>query len=516
MQTVSHTWKAEQKKKLIEAESFVEISMTVSDPDAQADASTSDNGHTDYSNVGQIADVTIKDPVRYSTLEKNIWWLDGSLNILPATGPYGNNGYVGNKLSDENGSFSSSAYPTITITFSKVYDTDIPGITITWGEAYDEWATEYRVSIYNGDTRISEETVQNDSLKSIYYRDISGYNKIVIEVLKWFLPYRRARIKELLIGIQKTFTKSDLMSYTHDMTVDPLSATLPKSEIKFEIANLNGEYNPDNPVGSAKYLLERQMITTRYGYRFGNEVEWISAGTFFMSEWDTPQNGITVTFTARDALEYMSDTYTGSSTGTLKSIAEAALVQANLPKLSDKTNRWVVDSSLANITAAAGADLSGNSIMEVLQYVANAGCCVFYQDRNGILHIEPLPDGTTDYEITQFNSYANSEISLTKQLKDVDINNGQYVLSVGTVGETQTISNPLISNTQAPVVAQWAANYLTHRRTLSGDFRADPRLDPLDRVTNQNQFAETVVLVTEIKYQYNGAFKGSYEGRSVQ
>lgn len=512
MQTVSQAWKDEQERKIITAESLVEISLNVGDPDAQADAVTSDNGHVDYSNVGQISDSVEKNPVKYATLESNIWLLDGSFAILPNNAPYGNNGYIGNELSGDDGSYT--IIPTITVSFSEVFENVIPGISITWAESYNEWADTFRVKAYNGDEIVAQKTIEgNDSLSSFVELDIENYDKITIEVLKWSLPHRRARIKELILGIVQTFTRAEIMNFSHKMTVDPLSASLPKSEIVFEVKNLNGEYNPDNPQGSAKYLLERQIITARYGYKLPDGIEWINAGTFFMSEWETPQNGITATFTARDSLEYMGDTYSGPSSGTLIEIAIAALEQAGLPTLSDGSNRWVLSETLSSISAQPGADLSGNNIMEVLQYVANAGCCIFYQDRNGVLHIEPLSDGTTDYEINRFNSYSNSEMSLTKQLKAIDVNNGQYVLTVGTVGETQPISNPLISDAQAPVVAQWAADYLQNRKTLSGSFRSDPRLDPLDRVTNQNQFSESVVLVTEIKYTYNGAFKGDYEGR---
>ena len=162
MQTVSQAWKDEQEKKIITSESLVEISLNVGDPEAQADASTSDNGHTNYSNVEQIADETVKEPIKYATLETNLWALDGSLKILPDSAPYGNNGYIGDLLSGADGTFTG-AIPTITISFSKVYATTIPGITITWGEAYNEWATEYRVMAYNGTEKVKEETIQNSA-----------------------------------------------------------------------------------------------------------------------------------------------------------------------------------------------------------------------------------------------------------------------------------------------------------------------------------------------------------------
>ena len=106
------------------------------------------------------------------------------------------------------------------------------------------------------------------------------------------------------------------------------------------------------------------------------------------------------------------------------------------------------------------------------------------------------------------------DVSLKKQLKEVNVNNGQYILSVGQVGDTQPVKNPFISDTQAPVVAKWVADYLVNRKELSGEFRSDPRLDALDRVVVANQFAESVVLITEIKFAFNGAFRGKYAGRA--
>lgn len=512
MQIVSSNWKVEQQKRIITAESLLEISLFVGDPAAQASAVTSDNGHEVYSNTAQLADETEKTPVRYATLEKNLWILNETFSTLPDTPPYGNNGFIGNELSVADGTFAKT--PTIIITFSNVFDALIPGVTVTWGEAYGEWATSFRVTAYNGEDIVAQKTVVgNTDMKSVIAVDIQGYNKIVVEVLKWQRPYRRARIQSILIGVERIYTKADIMEFSHTMFVDPLSAELPKTEIKFQLKNLNGDYNPDNPVGAEKYLMQRQAVEARYGYRLNSEEEWIACGLFFMSEWETPQNGFAASFAARDLLEYMSDKYTGPGSGTLLSIATAALTQAGLPQKADGTNRWTLWSGLSDITAPSGADLSGYTIAETLQLAANAACCVFYQDRAGVLHIEPLVDTTSGYRIDRSVSYGNAEIALTKQLKAVNVNDGMAVANNDTVGEIQNVTNPLISVERADAVAQWAANYLKNRRVYTGNWRADPRLDVLDRAVVENLFASNSVLITEIEYNYNGAWRGSYEGR---
>jgi len=512
MQTVSQTWIDAQQQTLV-PESYVEVSLTIGDPDAQADASAASNGDLYIANTAGIVTETEQSPETYLTGELNIMGLNGTAELVPDSGPYLNQGYIGAELSDENAEFSSTV-PTITITFSQVFSAVIPGISILWSEAYNEWATDFTVTAYNGDTQVAQQAVTgNTSVQSVVALDIQNYNKITIEIQGWCLPFHRARIEQLTLGVVQTYDKSALMSYQHTMFVDPLSGDLPNAEITFEVTNLTGQYNPNNPQGVEKYMMERQELSVRYGYKLNGAIEWIPAGAFFLSEWSCPQNGITASFKARDAQEYMTDLYSGTSTGTLMAIATAAFQQAGLPTLSDGSNRWQIDSSLSSITAAGGADLSSYTIKEVLQLCANAACCVLYQDRSGVFHISPLGAGSTTYPINQFNSYQNSELSLSKQLKAVDVNNGQYTLSVGDVGDTQQITNPLISESQAPVVAQWAADFLSNRQTLNGSFRADPRLDALDRIINTNDFATTTVLVTQITYTYNGAFRGSYEGR---
>ena len=512
MQEVSQAWKDVQKRNYV-PESFVEITLNVGDPDSQADGTPSSNGEVPFSEASRLVDGTDRTPLPYATLEPKLWKLDGTMLLNPDAGPYPNQGFISDYLCSGVGTFNVTI-PTITISFSRVFTELIPGITITWATAYDEYATRFRITAYANGIETYRGEFENDSMMSVANADIDYYDQIVIEVLEWCEGRRRARIESILVGIKKTYTKKELMSYTHEMLVDPLSFSLPKSKITFKVQNLFGEYNPENPSGAERYLMDRQMITARYGYKIDGSTEWIKAGTFYMSEWETPQNGITATFTARDALEYMSDKYTGPNTGSLMDIATAALEQACLPTMSDGSTRWVLDASLADISVPDGVNLNGNTIQEVLQLTANAACSVFYQDREGMVRIEPLRSSQTDYTVNRFNSYKNSEISLTKQLKSVDINNGQYVLPVGSVGETQSIDNPLISSDRAPVVAQWIADYLVNRKILSGDFRADPRADVLDRVTNQNSFSESVVLVTELNFSFNGAFRGNYEGRA--
>lgn len=424
------------------------------------------------------------------------------------------NGYISAVLCGPDGRFEDP--PQLILTFPAPYEGVLPGVTITWSPTYGEWAVEYRVLAYQGERILFSQTETNSGLTSVLAGDISGYDRLVVEVLAWSQPQHRARAEGLFLGVEKVYGKSQIMDFSASMSVNPLSAELPKSEVRFSILNLDGEYNPDNPQGMSKYLMERQEITVRYGYKLEGAVEWIPGGTYYLSEWDNPQNGITASFTARDGLEFLTEPYGGPQSGTLYDIASAAFRQADLAPLPDGSPRWLVDESLRSIPAPdLKEELSKESLAVVLQYAANAACCVFYQDRTGRIRIEPLNAQLEDYSIDRFVSYANAELTLTKPLRSVDVNNGQFVFTAGRKGEVQSLSNPLLTEEQAPAAARWTADYLQNRRVLSGSYRADPRLDPLDLVRLENQFAQSIVLITNVEYTYNGAFRGSYTSRGM-
>ena len=535
MQTVSERWKQAHKQTLLN-ESFVEVSLNIADPDALASVSSLDNGAAYISTTPQVVSEVDKNAVPYCTLEQNLWLLDGSRKAIPES-DFGSNGYVGDELSDDVCVFSGKM-PIVTLDFPRVFENLIPGITITWSPTYEEFADSFVVTAYNGSTVIaSKEVVGNCSTKSLVMLDIVGYDRIDIMITKWCLPYHRARVEEIFVGINRVYSKSELFGYSHSQSVDPLSTALPKTEIQFSLDNADGEYDPYNEQGMAKYLMSRQEVKARYGLKLDDgSVEWIPGGTFYLSDWYAKQNGLTADFTARDLLELMSDVYKEAQmvhVRTLYDMAERVLTAANLPLNDDGTVKWVIDESLRQITTVA--PLPEDTLANCLQLIANAGGCVMYQDRSGNLHIEPLvANVSADYTISTFNSYSKAEITLSKPVKQVAVKVYHYsvaednplvieksettdvTVSIGTVGETIVIDNPLITDDERAVaIGTWVGTHLSHRMSLSPAWRSDVRLDALDVVKHQNQHREDALLVTDVKFTYNGAFRGSGEGKVI-
>ena len=313
---------------------------------------------------------------------------------------------------------------------------------------------------------------------------------------------------EIRLG-DNVFTKSDIVSYHHEQTGCLMSGTLPNNKIEFSLDNSDGRYNP-NTVD----FEENQKLTVRYGFDIDGTIEWIKAGTFYLTEWNTPANGLEATFSARDLLVFMMDKpYTSGKTGTLKQLAERAIAEASLPSGSVV----YIHSSLSNYTATLTEE---HTLAEVLQLCANAACCVMYQNRDGVLRIEPLTNTLGDYAIQKGWAYLYPEYEITKPLKSVRVsyaNDGVVELPVANTGETQTMQNELIeSQSGAYLVAHWVGALLKNKRKMSGEFRADPRLDLFDKVRIESKYGvNEAVLITNIKYSYTGSFKASYAGRVV-
>lgn len=148
-------------------------------------------------------------------------------------------------------------------------------------------------------------------------------------------------------------------------------------------------------------------------------------------------------------------------------------------------------------------------------------CCVLYQDRNGTMRLEPRNMQISDYEISQDISYSHPEFEISKPLKAVEVGYGEdesFILPVNSTGEVQTVDNNFIqSEADAQRVAEATAALLKGRKTISGEYRADPRMDALDIITVQSKFATNSVVISEVEYSTSGGgFHGKFTGRLMQ
>lgn len=517
MISVSNRWKELNEQTLL-PEMFVELTYHITEPGLQSDAVVSASSPTSYSNVAQIVDGSEKNSEVYCTLEYGAWGLDGKSKFFD--GSPVDPGYVYKYYSVSSGTFATS--PTITIDFSERRKVYVPGMVIVWDGAFGGCARDFEVIASNADGEVARKTVKNNTSTVTHVDiDLINYSKITIQISRWSHPYQHPKCTDILFGVKKVYTKDDLFSFSHEQNVDLLSASLPENTIKFGLRNDDDRWNPDSPMATERYLAERQEISLRYGMDVDGEIEWIKGGTFWLSEWNTPSNGMEADFTARNAVEFMGAIYKGVRKGTLYDIAVAAFEEANIPKTSKGSNRYFVDQSLRNLSTDFSNDTTQFRISEILQMVAHAGNCVFYQNRDGEIKIEPWSQTYEGYIITPDISYSHPEYTFNKSLKRVSVNygsdSGSVDLDYSSTGEIQTVSNPLISTKDdATRVGQRALEILQNRKVISGDFRADLRMDALDCMIVTSKYASNIIGITNVSYKTSGgAFRGQYIGRVV-
>lgn len=527
MQEASEAWKRAHEQTLL-PETFVDITLTLSD-NANLNVWTIDGERrVEYApGIKTILERNgyIPEPQYHATLDENLWLLDGTRQLFSDDHKTASPGYI-HEYTD--GTME------INVRFRNIIETATPGMSIVWSSEYGEYPTEFEMIAYRGDTDEIAQTIHvtgNKSNVSYIDAEFTGYNRITLRVLEWNFPNHRVRLDRWFWGTIVEIGKNDILSFTGEQSGDLLSASLPKNNISFSVDNSDGRWNLTNPSGVGKYLMEQQKLTVRYGMTVNGATEWIPGGTFYLTEWNAPSNGVEARFVACDALEFAKNNYFESSfhSGSLDQVIMSAYkhkigiseIQA-ISDLDEPVDNWSYDIKL--------------TIAENIQLVANEYSHLIWFDRENTLHVMPLNKTLTDYIIPLERAYHYPEITLSKPLKDVAVKGysstgdendsvtDHIAISVNLKGEIQTIDNPRLynwlldseKNQRAIACAEWARDVLVSRKKVSGEFRADPRLDLYDIVEVESKYGTlTPVAITNIKYTYNGSFRGYYEGQVI-
>ena len=469
-------------------------------------------------------------PPRYDiTLEENLWLLDGSRT----------------ESSDARGHIEGYEDESLTYRiYSTYYATrPISTLTIVWSSEYNEYPTRFEILVYpriEGDGIIvptSFLVTGNKSVVSVVDLNITDFSQIHIKVPDWNTPNHHQRIDQVYFGKIEVFDKNDLLSFTHEESCDLLTASLPKNEIAFSVSNVDGRWDPNNPEGIGQHLMEQQKLSVRYGTEVNGIVEWIQGGIFFLSEWTSTSGGLEFSFVAQDAISrlVLPKQKDAPYSGVLSELLDDMLVTNSLNE--NAITIFVGDEDISDVTNSDfDSSLSGAANLQLL---ANEHMRIFHHDRRNRLIMAPLDKTLRDYPMPLDYAYSYPKITLSKPLRNVvlrwygtvdgeTVANDYVALEVEETGVDQVIDNKrlyldasLADSTQNPeslaktkAYAEWVRDMLVSRKTISGEFRADPRLEVLDVVSIESKYGvvEPVALTT-VKYTYNGSFRGYYEGR---
>lgn len=381
----------EQLKKPKRNLGFLKVKFNIVDPETNPDLSS--NSEEIFSDLDNIKETTIPQSKNYATLEKNFWLLNDSQPI------YGSEEleqtYVSSYMSDKNCLFSDKACITLT---SSVYLTTL-GLTMVFDSIDKNYAKKLKVKAYRDSTMIMDKdyTLNSYSDRLIFAdnEELVRWNKIEIYFIESSLPYRRIRVNQLLFGIMETYTDENLISAESKEKTTMINSELPTHTFKFTIDNMNKLFNPDNPQGWYRYILQQQPISYEWGYQLDDgTIEWILGGKMLLTgSVEVGENQ--VSFSTTSLINYLTKVYKkgvyNSSGRSLYDLAVDVLEDSNID--SSQYNLW---SGLKSIKT--DAPLPKLEARQLLQIIATTGNCILFTNRENVINIQPFnyvlnPDG---------------------------------------------------------------------------------------------------------------------------
>lgn len=381
----------EQLKKPKRNLGFLKVKFNIVDPETNPDLSS--NSEEIFSDLDNIKETTIPQTKNYATLEKNFWLLNDSQPI------YGSEEleqtYVSSYMSDKNCLFSDKACITLT---SSVYLTTL-GLTMVFDSIDKNYAKKLKVKAYRDSTMIMDKdyTLSSYSDRLIFAdnEELVRWNKIEIYFIESSLPYRRIRVNKLLFGIMETYTDENLISAESKEKTTMINSELPTHTFKFTIDNMNKLFNPDNPQGWYRYILQQQPISYEWGYQLDDgTIEWILGGKMLLTgSVEVGENQ--VSFSTTSLINYLTKVYKkgvyNSSGRSLYDLAVDVLEDSNID--SSQYNLW---SGLKSIKT--DAPLPKLEARQLLQIIATTGNCILFTNRENVINIQPFnyvlnPDG---------------------------------------------------------------------------------------------------------------------------
>lgn len=366
MQTTSQAYKTEQKQPLRE-KSYVWVYLGVVDRTAQKTARLM-GGYTTWSDVP-----TGNEKVEgvYATYEQNFFRADGSM-YFPPEGAW----------AMYQGVATSAIAGYIKFVFDK--PCDIRGITLKF---YDD-AIPLAFTISNGTTAgthtytysASDVDVNgNWSCNDDFLR--STYITITPSSLKG--GSQRTRIQRILFGKGFYFSDKDLLSTSYSSTVAHLSDNLPTTTFSFTIDNTDKKFSADDPNSYVHFLQEQQEVDFDYGRELPDgSIYTIKGGKTYLKTWSNDDQK--ATFNTVGYLEFMDTTYKG---GTYDPETQKSLYDLAVDVFRDaQITNYQIDSFLQSVKTYNPLPIEKHK--NLLQLIANAGMCIFYEDRDGTLTIK--------------------------------------------------------------------------------------------------------------------------------
>ena len=206
------------------------------------------------------------------------------------------------------------------------------------------------------------------------------YDTIRIEVSGIDEPYRHLRISEVEFGDSITVSMAEVtgeVTYIDEM--DPLWQGLPMRELDFNLINVDGRYDEDNPNGMYSRMGIGNPVNISFTIYSSTKKYSVPMGRFVMAE--KKASGNTLAVTAFDTRWYLSELYVSWSLSVSESIGDALEGVLTAAEVEHR-----IDQAVYDIYPSANAAFSeSSSLLDDIHAIVQAYGLTFLPNRAGTI-----------------------------------------------------------------------------------------------------------------------------------
>lgn len=484
------------------------ISFGVVAPEAAALAVVSASDQSEVSRESEVLDDVEAMGGKYTSLEHNMWVLDGSYTTYSDTGEHGM------QLDEISGDDKTLAGSWIEFVFSEPQTSY--GFTLIFDDKVsDDYPTEVITTTYDsGGDEIESLTTYPDGWRHVFSMPSDNYSAVRFEFVKTNVPHRRVRLCEVKFGTSYYYDAASITKCTVKQSASPWCESLASAEVEATVDNSDHLYNMINPAGLYNYLQDGQYM--RWAIEIGGET--IDMGRAYFTEADSDDGGLTATITFNDRLYVLDDIEYNrgrSGTWTLKEAVNTLLEASGTGITATFNNHAAIPIRMCIPT--------GTSIREALRLCAQAAMCTCYMGRDNTLHFySPVIGDAAQDALTRDTQHEDAQITVGKQYNIVELtaedafaedDAKESVYTAGTVesGDFErvySVSNPLVAESMGAMVAQWLLYWIQRRVSYEVTTRGNPALELLDTVQIEDVYGvDGNAVLTELNYEYDGGLE---------
>lgn len=323
---------------------------------------------------------------RVATLEESNWPLDGSVDQCYEDAECA---FWSEKMSD--GSCVLSPAPTITVTFSKQFSST--GVTLAFDSLPGGWCSAVNVKWYQGETLKADVDFSPNAQAFFCEKRVESFDKLIVTLTKTNLPYRYAKLNQLLIGVIRTFEADEFRSASITNEMDESAIELPVSTFNWV---LDSKKNAD-------YLFQlRQPVEV---YNSGSLL-----GVYYIDD-SSRTSGRIYRISCKDALGVLSDAaFAGGAY--LSGVSAKALLAKLAAPFAVEFAEELADATLKGVL------LPGTNREAIQQVLFAWGACLA-TDGGSTLRVFPLPSSPA--EIPKGRTFSDTAVKTDSVVTEVQV-----------------------------------------------------------------------------------------------